>query len=163
VSRSPENGLEGSRKPHNHALFSKLNLTKYQAYITYFYDDQMGPYSNLRRRLTRPLVVWPVVALVLELLVQRYDKMAKWLTLLPLVPMLLFIVELARNIRRMDEMQQRVSVVSMAIAFVLTLAVTLVFIGLERAHLWMPPWSDIGTYMLLLWGSAYLVTSWRYR
>ena len=123
----------------------------------------MAWYSDARKRLTRPLVVWPVLALVMEWLIPRQGPVAKWIILLPLAPMLMFVVELARSIRKMDELQQRISVVSMAIAFILTLALTLVFIGLERVGTWVPPWNEIGTYMLLLWGAVYLVSSWRYR
>jgi len=123
----------------------------------------MSFYGNARKRLMRPLVLWPVLALVLEWIIQRRAPAPKWVTLLPLAPMLMFVVELARTIRKMDELQQRISVVSMAIAFTLTLALTLVFIGVERAGVWTPPWNEIGTYMLLLWGAVYLVSSWRYR
>lgn len=123
----------------------------------------MGSYSNARKCLMRPLVLWPVLALVLELVMQRHAPVARWITLLPLAPMLMFVVELARTIRKMDELQQRISVVSMAVAFILTLALTLVFIGVQRAGMWTPPWNEIGAYMLLLWGAGYLVSSWRYR
>lgn len=123
----------------------------------------MSSSTDLRRRLTRPLVLWPTIALALELVIQHRASTPRWLALLPLVPMLLFIVELARTINKMDELQQRISLTSMAIAFILTLFLTLLFIGLERMGLFMPPWSDIGTYMLLLWGCAYFVCVWRYR
>lgn len=123
----------------------------------------MNSSANLRRRLTRPLVLWPTIALFLELVIQHRASTPRWFALLPLVPMLLFIVELARTINTMDELQQRISLMSMAIAFILTLFLTLLFIGLERMGVFKPPWGDIGTYMLLLWGCAYFVCVWRYR
>ena len=119
--------------------------------------------ETLRRRLRRPLFLWPVLALVLDLAVQRSSVRSPWLTMLPVIPMLLFVVALIQAIRHMDELQQRISVVSMSVAFVLSVFLTLTFIGLQRAGVYEPHWDDIGTYMLALWACAYAVLAWRYR
>lgn len=115
----------------------------------------------LRLRLTRPVFLWPALALILELLL--HEDSSRWLRLLPVVPMLLFVAALCRAIWRMDELQQRISVMSMSVAFVLTLVLTLLFAGLETAGLYSPHWNDLGTYMLILWACAYALSAWRYR
>lgn len=117
----------------------------------------------IRRRLFRPLFFWPVLALILELVVQRSSLRAPWWTLLPLLPMFGFMVAVARTIRRMDELQQRISLVSMSVAFLLSLLLTLIFIGLQRAGLYQPHWDEFGTYMLALWACSYTALAWRYR
>jgi hypothetical protein len=123
----------------------------------------MSLLQTVRRRLLRPLFFWPVLALVLETAAKRSSVRTPWWTLLPLLPMLLFLVALAQTIRRMDELQQKISVVSMSIAFVLSLFLALIFVGLHRAGLCQPQWDDFGTYMLALWACCYAALAWRYR
>ena len=101
--------------------------------------------------------------MVLDLAVQRSSVRSPWLTMLPVIPMLLFVVALVQAIRHMDELQKRISVVSMSVAFVLSVFLTLIFIGLQRAGVYEPHWDDIGTDMLALWACAYAVLAWRYR
>ena len=85
------------------------------------------------------------------------------LTLAPLLPLLVFVVVVVRMIQHMDELQQRISLESMFIAFVGSLTVAFVFGGLEQAGVWRPPWNVIGTVMMSMWALAYLYTSWKYR
>jgi hypothetical protein len=117
----------------------------------------------------RSAFFWSVSALVLELAVQWMLKHGwqssemRFLTLLPLVPMMFFIIAVARTILRFDEMQQRICLESIAIAFLLTLALTLVFIGLDRAQIYKAQWDDLGTDMMFFWACAYVFSAWRYR
>lgn len=126
----------------------------------------MSP-RGISSRFTRPVFLWSVAALILELVAQWAGRNGfpqyRWLELLPLVPMALFLVALVRAILRMDELQQRICLESIAVAFVLTLALTLVFIGLERADIYRVKWNELGTYMLFLWACAYVFSVWRYR
>jgi hypothetical protein len=120
------------------------------------------------RRFTRPVFLWPVTALVLDMAVDWFNHrwpspQARFLTLLPLVPMMLFLVALSRAILRMDEMQKRICLESIAVAFVLTLALTLIFIGLERANVYKAHWDDLGSDMMFFWACAYVFSVWRYR
>jgi hypothetical protein len=87
----------------------------------------------------------------------------RFLTLLPLAPMMFFLIAVAKAILRMDEMQRRIVLESIAIAFVLTLGLTLIFIGLERAQIYKARWDDLGTDMMFFWACAYIFSAWRYR
>ena len=123
----------------------------------------MSRFPTLRRRFARPLFWCAALASILELLVQHSAAPSRWLTLLPLLPMFLFVGFLVQAIRRMDELQHRISLLSMSIAFILTLVLTLAFIGLERSGFYAPRWDELGTYMLALWACAYVVVAWRYK
>lgn len=123
----------------------------------------------MQSRLTRPIFLWSLTALVLEQAVQwllRHGWLSadlRFLTLLPLAPMMFFLIAVAKAILRMDEMQRRIVLESIAIAFVLTLGLTLIFIGLERAQIYKARWDDLGTDMMFFWACAYIFSAWRYR
>jgi ABC-type nitrate/sulfonate/bicarbonate transport system permease component len=122
-------------------------------------------------RFRRPVAVWALTALVLEFVVQRVlsngsalpvpAQMA--LALAPLVPSLLFMFALVRTVQRMDEMQQRICLESVFIAFVCSLTVAFVFGGLEQTGVYRPPWDTVGESMLAFWACAYVYSSWKYR
>jgi hypothetical protein len=124
--------------------------------------------SKSRGSFAKSAFFWSVSALVLELAVQWMLKHGwqssemRFLSLLPLVPMMFFIIALARTILRLDEMRQRICLESIAIAFLLTLALTLVFIGLDRAQIYKARWDDLGTDMMFFWACAYIFSIWRY-
>jgi hypothetical protein len=77
--------------------------------------------------------------------------------------MAFFIASLARTVQKMDEMQKRICLESAFIAFLLTLTLTFVFAGLDRAGVYRATWDDVGTSMLFFWACAYIFSSWRYR
>lgn len=85
------------------------------------------------------------------------------LALAPLFPLLVFMVVLVRMVQRMDELQQRICLESVFVAFAGSLTVAFVFGGLEQAGVWRPPWSAIGTVMMAMWAAGYLYSSWKYR
>ena len=122
-------------------------------------------------RVRRPVFVWALAALVLQLGVERAvgRELAmpilaqKALALAPLVPLLAVMVVLVRMIHHMDELQQRICLESVFIAFVGSLTLAFVFGGLEQADVWRPPWSAIGTVMMAMWAAGYLYSSWKYR
>jgi hypothetical protein len=122
-----------------------------------------------RSRFTRPVFVWAVAALITELAVQWFPNhvlhhpLPRLVTLLPLIPSMFFWVALVHMIQKMDELQKRIWYESVFIAFMGTLALTFVFAGLERAGAIRAPWDDIGSWMLLLWGGAYVYCAERYR
>lgn len=123
----------------------------------------MSSSPNSRSRFTRPVFLWPMTALLADGIIQGLHLEAKWLTILPLLPMFFFILALLRMVGKMDELQRRICQESSYLAFVLTLALTLVFFGLERAAIARPPWHDLGAYMLALWGVSYAFTVRRYK
>jgi hypothetical protein len=63
----------------------------------------------------------------------------------------------------MDELQKRICLESVFIAFMLTLVLAFVFGGLERAGIYRPAWDSLGTPMMFFWACAYAFSSWRYR
>ena len=80
-----------------------------------------------------------------------------------LLLMFLFAASATRMILKMDELQKHICLESLSIAFLLTLVLTGIFVGLEFAGLHRPNWDDLGPYMMLLWVCAYVFSAWRYR
>lgn len=124
---------------------------------------------NSRSRFNRPVFLWALVALGAELAVgsligqRTYRTATRVLLLLPLVPALFFLLALAQAIWKMDELQRRICLESMAIAFTLTLAIAFIFAALEQAAVYRAPWDETGSLMMLLWACAYIFSAWRYR
>src|SRR5256885_3033594 len=127
------------------------------------YIFSMNPNLIRRSRFTRPVFVLaiaaPLTALVVQWLGDRALLTARALTIgivASLLLMFLFAVSAARMIVKMDELQKRICVESLSIAFLLTLLLTAIFVGLELAGLHRPKWDDLGSYMMLLWACAYV-------
>jgi hypothetical protein len=126
--------------------------------------------AALRTRFSRPVFLWALLGLVTNLTLDRLFA-AGWLgpnlhllRLLPLIPEAFFLVALVRTIRKMDEMQQRICLESIAAAFILTLVLTFVVGGLEAAGVPYAPLRDgLGTFMLFSFACAYVVSVRRYR
>jgi hypothetical protein len=120
-----------------------------------------------RSRFTRPAFLWAVTALVMELAVDwlssRGFHVPLPLALLPIVPLVAFVVALALAIQKMDELQKRICQESVFIAFMLTLASVFAFAGLARAGYYTATVDDIGAPMLFFWACSYLFYSWRYK
>lgn len=110
------------------------------------------------------MFLWALAALITQLVVQSVDSHLRWLMLLPLVPVAFFLAALVRTIRKMDELQQRITLESLAIAFMLSLAVAFALAGLQSAG-FRDPWvrDQLGTLMLLFWACAYVFSVRRYR
>jgi hypothetical protein len=129
----------------------------------------MNTLRTCRSRFTRPVFLWAVAALATQLAVETLPSRGlrqtapRLLFLLPLIPALLFCMALVQAIQKMDELQKRICLESVFIAFTLTLALTFVFSALERAGLYQVPWNDFGTFMMFLWACAYVFSAWRYR
>jgi hypothetical protein len=120
-----------------------------------------------RSRFTRPAFLWALVALATEIAVKSHRELrpteSRLLILLPLIPLLFFLLTLVQAIQKMDELQKRICLESVFIAFALTLAFTFVVAALEQAGIYSAPWNGIGTLMMFLWACAYVVSAWRYR
>jgi hypothetical protein len=120
-------------------------------------------------RFTRPIFLWAVAALITELAVEWFPKhvlhqpVPRLLTLLPLIPSMFFWLALVHMIQKVDELQKRIWLESVFIAFMATLALTFVLAGLDRAGIHHAPGDDIGSSMMLLWGCAYVFCAWKYR
>ena len=117
------------------------------------------------------MIVWAFAALVCELIAERFIGSQSTLpvgaqiavALAPLVPSLLFMRALVRMVAQMDELQRRIALESVFIAFISTLLIAFVLSALEQAGLFRPRWGSTGTLMMALWAGAYLFSSWKYR
>jgi hypothetical protein len=119
-------------------------------------------------RFTRPPFLWALCAELTELAVQSLGKITTWsvppwLTLLPVIPALLFVVAVFRSTQKMDELQKRIALESVFIAFLLSLVLAFVVAGLDRAGIYHAGSDALGTPMIGLWACAYIVSVWRYR
>ncbi len=129
------------------------------------------PTAGWLRRIRRPPVAWALTACVAEIAVERLlgrgsvapGGVRVALALAPLLPSTLFMVALVRMVQRMDEMQQRICLESVFIAFICSLSLTFVFGGLDQAGVYHPPWDMVGESMLVFWGCAYVYSGWKYR
>ncbi len=115
------------------------------------------------RRVRRPVFVWALIALATELAVEKGLGRGGLVALIPLLPALMFMRALVRLIQQMDELQRKICLDSVFIAFIATLTLAFVFGGLEQAGVFQPPWSELGTMMMALWACAYVYSAWKYR
>jgi small-conductance mechanosensitive channel len=129
----------------------------------------MNP-NLIRSRFTRPVFLWAMAALLTWLgilwLGDHALLTARELVIgfgASLLLMFLFAASAARTTLKMDELQKRICLESLSIAFLLTLLLTGIFVGLELAGLHRPNWNDLGSYMMLLWACAYVFSVWRFR
>ena len=72
-------------------------------------------------------------------------------------------VALFRAVQRMDELQRRICLESVFIAFLLTLVLAFVVAGLDRAGIYHAKFDALGAPMMGLWACAYIASVWRYR
>jgi hypothetical protein len=124
------------------------------------------PTPTWRSRFSRPVFIWAMCALLTELAVQPLGKtrpVPPWLTLMPVIPALFFVWALFRAVQKMDELQKRICLDSIFIAFILTLVLAFVLGGLDRAGIYHAGSDALGTPMMFLWACAYIVSVWRYR
>ena len=119
--------------------------------------------GSFHGRLRRPVFLYALSAMLTQIGIELLHGLPRWTALLPLIPMLLFVLVLVRMMTKSDELQQRICMQSLSIAFPSAFVLTLVFAGLERAGLSRPKWDEMGTYMMGLWAAAYLFASRRYR
>lgn len=131
----------------------------------------MSAVVSCRPRFSRPLFLWALAGAITQFALEFFvgaaplDQPLRFLMLLPLVPVAFFISALVRAILKMDELERRITLESIAIAFILTLALTFVLAGLESAGVNSPPWvrDEFGSWMLGFWACAYVFSVRRYR
>jgi hypothetical protein len=86
-----------------------------------------------------------------------------WSSLLAIIPAILFVVVIATAIAHLDEMQRRIQVEAIAIAFGGTASIVAVYTILGMAGVPYPNWGLLIVFMTLMWGAGKLWTMWRYR
>lgn len=114
------------------------------------------------------MFLWALSALLTQFVVESLGKVKpqlaqSWIMLLPVLPALFFVLALARAVQKMDELQKRICLESVFIAFLLTLVLAFVVGGLDRAGIYHAKFDILGTPLMGLWAAAYIFSSWRYR
>src|SRR5437868_13432939 len=114
---------------------------------------------NWQSRFTRPVFLWALCAALTHIAVDSLGKMTHWsvasrLALLPVLPAIFFVVALVRAEQRMDELQKRICLESVFIAFMLTLVLAFLVAGLDRAGIYHSTSDTLGTPMMGLWAGA---------
>jgi hypothetical protein len=123
-----------------------------------------------RSRWTQPFVLWGIATAVTGLAVLwllKHEPMGPALRsalgFLPALMWILFIVALARGIRKLDEMGKRIHLQAASIAFLLTVILAYLFLGLDAAGLYIAKPGDIAGAVVLLWALVLIVVTRRYR
>jgi hypothetical protein len=120
-----------------------------------------------RSRLARPVFLWVIAALLMDLILDALPSVGftppPLMRLLPVLPALLFILASVRAVKKMDELEKRICLESVFIAFMLTLLLAFAFSCLEHARIYQPAWDRLGIRMIFFWACAYVFSSWRYR
>lgn len=81
----------------------------------------------------------------------------------PRLTLLGFLVALVQMARHLDELQRRIALESVYIAFVASLALVFVFTGLGEAGAWRPRWDLVPAAMMAFWAIGYAYSAWKYR
>ncbi|MGC2331692.1 MAG: hypothetical protein WA581_09585 [Candidatus Acidiferrales bacterium] len=130
----------------------------------------MAATCSWRTRLTRPVFLWWVVAWTTEVTVEWLFKRGElrsparpFLAFLPVPLWIFFVMAFVRGVRRVDELQQQIYLQALSVAFGLTVALALLFAGLERTGIYRAAWSDVVSSLMFLWVIAYVFASWKYR
>jgi hypothetical protein len=98
---------------------------------------------------------------ILDLDLPSVQKM--WSSLLAIIPSILFVMMVASGIAHLDEMQRRIQVEGIAIAFAGTVIVASIFTFLGMAGVPLPSWSVLILVMMFMWVIGKLWTMWRYK
>lgn len=117
-------------------------------------------------RFTRPVFLWALCAVLTESAVRALEQRQfahPWIRLLPVIPAMFFVLALVRSVQKMDELQKRICLESVFVAFMLTLVLAFVLAGLDGAGIYHAKSDALGTPMMGLWACAYIVSVWRYR
>lgn len=77
-----------------------------------------------------------------------------WVSLLPIIPAILSTIAVIRAIRRLDELQQRIQLMSFAVSFAVVGLTTFTYGFLENAGLPSLPFVWIFPFMIATWGIA---------
>ena len=125
---------------------------------------------RLTNILVRPFVLWGIAALATALTVkwifeheELHSPARQLLGFLPALLAILFVVAFVKDVRKLDEMRRRIHLQAAAIAFLLTVILTFVFDGLKDAGIYRATLSDLNTATVLIWATALIVLSLRYR
>jgi hypothetical protein len=83
--------------------------------------------------------------------------------LLPAIPLGFNVWVWVRNYRSLDELQQRIQLIALAVAFAGTVVLTSIY-GLLQDELGLPiiDWTWVATFMVILWGVATVMATRRY-
>jgi hypothetical protein len=81
----------------------------------------------------------------------------------PAIPVAFLVASGVRNVRKLDEFQQRQILEVLAVAYPAVIVVTITYGFLERAGFAQPNLMFVGIWMYALFGVGRLISWWRYR
>lgn len=129
-----------------------------------------SPRSRLMCIFARPFVLWGIATLATALTVkwifkheELHSPARQMLGFLPALLAILFVVAFVRDVRKLDEMRRRIHLQAAAISFLLTVILTFVFDGLKDAGIYRATLSDLDSATVLIWATALIILSLRYR
>lgn len=121
-------------------------------------------------RWSQPWVLWNAAAVVTGLItiwVFRNEKLNSpsriVLGFLPALLWIVCVVALVRQIRALDEMGRRIHLQAASIAFVATIILNFVSLGLNSAKIYTVEAGDLGGAGIVIWGVAAAFLARRYR
>lgn len=122
-------------------------------------------------RARRPAAAWALATFVSSVAVtwmiaaqtQVPSVLRQAVTLAPRLMLLGFLSAMVRMVTRLDELQRRIALESVFIAFVGSLALVFVFSGLGESGLWQPRLGLISPGMMAIWAVGYAYSSRKYR
>lgn len=130
----------------------------------------MADSCDARSRWTQPFVLWGIATAATGLAVlwltkheQLNSALRSVLGFLPALMWICFIVALARGVRKLDEMGKRIHLQAASVAFLLTVILAYVFVGLEAAGLYVAKAGDLGGGAVLVWALVLFFITRRYR
>lgn len=122
------------------------------------------------RRLSQPFVLLGLAAAIVQLAVGQFFEregahpaLGLLLGFLPGLVWICFIVAFVMAVKKRDELQRRIVLEAAAIAFLLTVALALVFAGLESMGVYHATVSDVVTPAIWGWLAVFVFLKWRYR
>jgi FtsH-binding integral membrane protein len=120
------------------------------------------------RSFTRPVFLWALCALLTQIVLESLGKIKpqlahSWMMFLPVIPAIAFVIALSRAVQKMDELQKRICLESVFIAFLLTTVLAFIVGGLDQAGIYHAKSDALGTPMMGFFAGAYIFSTWRYR
>jgi hypothetical protein len=122
-------------------------------------------------KMRRPAAAWGIATLICEIVVTwittaepaRPSNVRHAFVLAQCLMLLGFLAALVRMVTHMDELQKRIALESVFVAFVGSLALVFVFSGLAEAGVWRSRWDWIAPAMMAVWAIGYVYSSSKYR
>lgn len=132
--------------------------------------DTANSTCTARSRWTQPFVLWGIGTGATGLAVMwllKHERLSpvlqSTLGFLPALMWILFIVAVARAVRKLDEMGKRIHLEAASISFLLTIILAYLFLGLQTVGLYTAKSGDLAGVSVLIWVLVLTIVTHRYR